>query len=403
MNDTVSALAEVMAAERLRIVASLIRRTGDWDLAEDAVADAAERALVRWPVDGVPDRPGAWLTTVATRRAIDVLRRRHVELRKLEQLEPVEPVPSTVRATDEESDDRLRLVLTCCHPALSVEAQVALTLKVVAGLPTEAVGRCLLVSEATMSQRLLRAKHKIANAGIPFRVPGPAELPERLDGALRVVYLIFTEGYASHAAPLADEALRLSSLLLEMVPRSDEVRGVRALLCLHHSRRHARMVDGELVALELQDRATWDRALIAEASRLLALPVEGVRGPYRVQAELAAIHADAATADDTDWPTMVALYDELLALAPSPVVALNRAVAVGMCDGPVAGLMAVDHAAGDPRLAGNHLVPAARGDLLARAGLVDEAVTSFQHAADLAPTDLDRRALLRRAAELRPS
>jgi len=396
VTDSAAALAEVMAGERLRIVASLIRTTGNWDLAEDAVADAAERALRRWPIDGVPANPGAWLTTVATRRALDVLRRGTMERHKLEEVGR-DPTAGEAAPGD---DDRLRLVLTCCHPALSLEARVALTLKVVAGLPTDAVARAFLVSEATMAQRLLRAKQKIANAGIPYRVPGHEDLAERLDGALRVVYLVFTEGYAAHATPLAEEALRLARLLVELVPRSDEVRCLLALLLLQHSRRNARLVKDEPVTLEHQDRSTWDAALVAEARRLLARRVERGRGPYRLQAELAAVHAAAPTAEATDWPAIVALYDELLGVAPSPVVELNRAVAIGMSDGPVAGLMALDGAAGHPRLADHPLVPAARGDLLARAGLVDEAAATLLEAADLAPTDRERRALLRRATEI---
>jgi len=399
VTDSAAALAEVMAGERLRIVASLIRTTGNWDLAEDAVADAAERALRRWPVDGVPANPGAWLTTVATRRALDVLRRSTMERHKAEEVgrDP------TAGETAPGDDDRLRLVLTCCHPALSLEARAALTLKVVAGLPTDAVARAFLVSEATMAQRLLRAKQKIANAGIPYRLPEQEDLAERLDGALRVVYLVFTEGYAAHATALADEALRLARLLVELVPRSDEVRCLLALLLLQHSRRDARLVNDELVTLEHQDRSTWDAALVAEAQRLLARRVERGRGPYRLQAELAAVHAAAPTAEATDWPAIAALYDELLAVAPSPVVELNRAVAIGMSDGPVAGLMALDGAAGHPRLADHPLVPAVRGDLLARAGLVAEAAAALLEAADLAPTDRERRALLRRGTEIQES
>lgn len=394
MTDPSTVLADVLASERLRIVASLIRTTHDWELAEDAVADAAERALRCWPRDGVPDNPGAWLTTVAMRRGLDVLRRRSVERDRLEQ---VGREPIVEFAPD---DDRLRLVLTCCHPALSVEAQVALTLKVVAGLTTEAIARSFLVSETTMGQRLLRAKQKIANAGIPYRVPGPDEFPERLDGALRVVYLVFSEGYSSHATPLADEALRLARLLVEMVPRSDEVRSLLALLLFQHSRRHARLVDGEPVTLECQDRSTWDTTMIAEALQLLMLPVDSDRSPYRIQAELASVHAVAQVAQATDWPAIVALYDELLESAYSPVVELNRAIAVGMSDGPLAGLMALDGAATHPQLAGNPLIPAARGDLLARAGLFDEAAAALNEAAEIAPTDLQRHALRRRAGDI---
>ena len=275
-----------MATERLRIVASLIRTTGDWDLAEDAVADAAERALQRWALDGIPDRPAAWLTTTARRRAIDVLRRRETERTKLTELAmPDEPDP--IGASEPIADDRLRLVFTCCHPALSMEARVALTLKVVSNLSTEAIGRVFLTSEATMGQRLLRAKQKIANAGIPYRVPPAEALAERLDGVLAVIYLVFTEAYAT--APnddVADEAIRLGRLLVELMPDAGEARGLLALMLLQHARRAARVVDGELVTLEDQDRSRWDTDAISEALALIA-DTGADRGPYRIQAELA--------------------------------------------------------------------------------------------------------------------
>jgi RNA polymerase sigma-70 factor (ECF subfamily) len=382
-----------MAAERLRIVASLIRTTGDWDLAEDAVADAAERALQRWPTDGVPDRPAAWLTTTARRRAIDVLRRRDTERRKLSEATVPDDEP---REAEPIADDRLRLVFTCCHPALSMEARVALTLKVVANLSTEAIGRVFLTSEATMGQRLLRAKQKIAKAGIPYRVPPVDVLPERLDGVLAVIYLVFTEAYST--APndeVADEAIRLGRLLVELLPDAGEARGLLALMLLQHARRNARVVDGELVTLEDQDRSRWDTDAISEALSLLA---DGERGPYRIQAELAAVHATALDAESTDWLRIVALYDELLAVHPSPVVALNRAVAIGMSDGPLAGLHALDEVAAELR--DFPLVPAARGELLARAGRTVDACREFDRAIELAPNDEQRRQLIRRREEL---
>ncbi len=381
-----------MATERLRIVASLIRTTGDWDLAEDAVADAAERALQRWATDGIPDRPAAWLTTTARRRAIDVLRRRETERTKLSELAmPDEPEP--IDASEPIADDRLRLVFTCCHPALSMEARVALTLKVVANLSTAAIGRVFLTSEATMGQRLLRAKQKIANAGIPYRVPPAEALAERLDGVLAVIYLVFTDGYAT--APnddVADEAIRLGRLLVELMPDAGEARGLLALMLLQHARRAARVVDGELVTLEDQDRSRWDTDAISEALTLIA--DDGEHGPYRIQADLAAVHATALDAASTDWLRIVALYDELMAVHPSPVVALNRAVAVGMSDGPLAGLHALDEAAAD--LPDFPLVPAARGELLARAGRTAEAHVELDRAIELAPTDAVRRQLIRR-------
>lgn len=396
MSDSGVALANVMTRERLRIIASLVRITRDFDLAEDSLADAAERSLYRWPIDGVPKNPGAWLTTVATRRALDVLRRRTVEQNKLEDFGR-----DLVADSNAGDDDRLRLVLTCCHPALSLDSQIALTLKVVVGMPTDAVARAFLVSEVAIAQRILRAKQKIATASISYQLPDSEHLAERFDGALRVVYLIFTEGYASHATALAEEAVRLARLLVELEPRSDEVRCLLALLLFQHSRRVARLVDDEPVTLEHQDRSIWDFALVAEACRLVARRVDSVRGPYRLQAELAAVHATAPTADATDWSAIVALYDELLVLMPSPVVELNRAVAIGMSDGPAAGLRALDGATDHPRMSGHPLVPAARGDLLARGGFAEEAVAMFVEAADLARTDHDRRALLRRATEIR--
>jgi RNA polymerase sigma-70 factor, ECF subfamily len=391
--DVRRVLGEAMATERLRIVASLIRTTGDWDLAEDVVADAAERALQRWALDGIPDRPAAWLTTTARRRAIDVLRRRETERTKLTELAmPDEPDP--IGASEPIADDRLRLVFTCCHPALSMEARVALTLKVVSNLSTEAIGRVFLTSEATMGQRLLRAKQKIANAGIPYRVPPAEALAERLDGVLAVIYLVFTEAYAT--APnddVADEAIRLGRLLVELMPDAGEAGGLLALMLLQHARRAARVVDGELVTLEDQDRSRWDTGAISEALALIA-DTGADRGPYRIQAKLAAVHATALDAASTDWLRIVALYDELMAVHPSPVVGLNRAVAVGMSDGPLAGLYALEEVAAD--LPHFPLVPAARGELLARAGRTTEAWVELGRAIELATTDEQRRQLTRR-------
>jgi RNA polymerase sigma-70 factor, ECF subfamily len=400
MADVRRALTEVVAAERLSIIATLIRTTGDWDLAEDAVADAAERALQRWPRDGIPGRPAAWLTTTARRIAIDVLRRRDTEGRKLELLAMSDdPNNISTGSTGPLRDDRLRLIFTCCHPALSLEAQVALTLKVVSNLPVADIGRVFLTSENTMGQRLLRAKRKIANAGIPFRVPPADVLPERLDGVLAVIYLVFTDGYTRLDDELAIEGIRLGRLLRELMPDVDEVSGLLALMLFQHARRGARFVDGELVTLEDQDRSRWDTDAISEALSL-GSPREAERGPYRIQAELAEVHATALDAGSTDWLRIVALYDELLAVHPSPVVALNRAVAVGMSDGALAGLRALDAVAGE--LPGLHLVAAARGELLARAGRVAEANSEFARAIELAPTDAERRQLERRRSDLGP-
>ena len=403
MDDEVrEALAAAMADERLRIVSALIRTTRDWDLAEDAVADAAERALLTWPRDGVPRNPAAWLTTTAHRRALDVIRRAGTERTKLAELGVRQELDQQgLDELGEERavyhgavcDDRLRLVFTCCHPALAMEARVALTLKVVAGLSTGEVARMFLVPEPTMSQRLLRAKKRIANAGIPYKVPDEADLADRLDGVLAVVYLVYTQGYAGAAAPeLAAEAIRLGRLLVDLMPDEDEVTALLALMLAQHSRRDARLVDGDLVTLEHQDRLLWDRVAVDEALTL-GMPPGRVPGPYRLQAELALTHLRASDADDTDWRRIVGLYDRLVHLHPSPVVSLNRALAVGMAESPAAGLRALDELAGHPALQELHLLPAARADLLARAGRIEEAAEEAERAIALAPTEQERRQL----------
>ena len=400
--DALRALADALGEQRLRIVASLIRTTGDWDLAEDAVADATERALRRWPEDGVPDNPSAWLTTTARRRAIDLLRRADTERAKLAEVALMHELSDAEHAPESAviTDDRLRLVFTCCHPALPLEGRVALTCKVVAGLSTDAVARAFLVSEATMGQRLLRARRKIAHAGIGYQVPSAEMLPGRLDGVLGVVHLVFTTGWRARADDaLAEEAIRLGRLLVDLLPEHDEPRALLALMLLQHSRRDARLVDDEMVTLEHQDRSLWDASMIESALELGALAAVP-RGPYRLQASLAAVHATALSAERTDWPAIVVLYDELVSLHPSPVVELNRAIAVGMADGPLAGLAALHDLGSSRALLGFHLVHAARGDLLARAGRTTEAVVELDEAARLAPTEQERRALERRRREV---
>jgi RNA polymerase sigma-70 factor, ECF subfamily len=379
-------------------VASLIRLTGDWDLAEDCVQDAVEKALQRWPREGVPRSPGGWLTTVARNRALDVLRRRQNERAKLQQLALLqdEEQPSV-------SDDRLRLIFTCCHPAIALENRVALTLKTVAGLSTAEIARGLLVSESTLSQRLLRTKAKIANAGIPYRVPPPELLAERTGGVLAVLYLIFNEGYGQLDDYLATEAERLARLLVELMPDEDEALSLLALITLQLARRATRFdAGGDLVPIEEQDRRRWDATLIEAGRRYLRRAAASGRppGPYRLQAQIAACHATAPDAAATPWPAIVTLYDALLAAHPSPVVALNRAVAVGFRDGFAAGLVELDRLAA-PALAGYYLLPAARADFLRRLGRSDEARSAYAEAARLAPPgSAEQRLLERRRAEL---
>ena len=388
-------------------MAGLIRLTGDWYLAEDCVQDAVERALDRWPRDGVPDNPAAWLTTTAHRRALDVLRRRQTEATKLRELKAMTERENSSRSEPDRNpygDDRLRLLFTCCHPALPLAGRVALTLRTVAGLSTREVARAFLVSEATMGQRLLRTRNKIANAGIRLQVPEPQRLAERTAGVLAVVYLVFNEGYsATEGEPtrdgLAAEAVRLAGLVARLLPDDDEVLGLRALLLLQHARRAARTdADGELVPMAEQDRTRWDRPMIADglATLTAAGATDRSPGPYRLQAEIAAAH----TARNPDWARVTGAYDALLRRAPSPVVALNRAVALGFRDGPEAGLLALAELDGADQLAGYHLLPAVRADLLRRAGRSDEAVTAYRAAIELAPTAAERRFLERRIREL---
>jgi RNA polymerase sigma-70 factor (ECF subfamily) len=408
-------LVSAVADERLRIVAGLIRVTGDWDLAEDCFQDAAERALAHWPTDGVPDNPAAWLTTTAHRRALDVLRRRRTEAGKLREvarmaeLDLPGPHPEADPYGDVYRDDRLRLIFTCCHPALPLTGRVALTLKTVAGLSTREVARAFLVSEATMGQRLLRTKSKIANAGIRFDVPEPHRLAERTQGVLAVVYLVFNEGYAAteDVVPsrheLAGEAVRLAEQLVKLLPADDEVQSLYALLLLQHARREARVdADGDLVPMEEQDRSRWDRPMVAAGMAALAAARTRIRppGPYRWQAEIAARHATAPSAAETDWVGVVAGYDALLAIQPSPVAALNRDVAIGFRDGPEAGLVELAEIERADALRDYHLLPAVRADLLRRAGRNEGALIAYRDALALVRTAAERRFLERRMREV---
>jgi RNA polymerase sigma-70 factor (ECF subfamily) len=402
-----------------RIVATLIGMTGDWDLAEECAQDAFAQAVRSWPLDGVPPRPGAWLTTTARHRAIDVLRRRATETAKLQEtaiLQRAAIASDPGRPAAGESgiaDDRLRLIFTCCHPALTLEARVALTLRTLAGLSTAEIARAFLVPEPTMAQRLVRAKHKIRNAGIPYRVPPAHLLPERSSGVLGVLYLLFNEGYSATTGAdlvrpdLCAEGIRLARLLAGLMSGEPEVLGLLALMLLHDARRPARLDEaGELVTLEGQDRSRWNAAEIDEGRALLetarhqTVLSRGGPGPYQLQAAIAARHVSAAGAADTDWAAIARLYGQLAQLVPSPVVELNRAIAVGMAEGPSAGLALVDELAATGQLAGYHLLPATRADLLRRLGSLAEAADAYRQALALAGTGTERRYLARRLAEV---
>ena len=404
-----AAVEAVFEAENRRVLATLIRLLGDFDLAEEALQDAFMAALAQWPTSGVPDNPRAWLVSAGRFKAIDTLRRKarfDASLATLgRQMDASAPPPDEAGV----EDDQLRLIFTCCHPALAQEARVALTLREVCGLTTEEIARAFLAAPATLAQRIVRAKQKIRAAGIPYEVPAQPDLPERLDGVLQVIYLVFNEGYLASAgaaltrADLSGEALRLGRLLVELLPQAEAL-GLLALMLLHEARRAARTdAAGDLVRLEDQDRTLWNPAQIAEGVALVGRALASERaGAYTLQAAIVSVHAQARTAAETDWAQIVTYYDALLALTPSPVVALNRAVALARRDGPAAGLVEVDALLVHGTLADYHLAHAVRAELCRELGRPAEARAAYQQALSLARQEPERRFLEKQLAALPP-
>jgi RNA polymerase sigma-70 factor (ECF subfamily) len=405
-------IGRLYRTESRRILATLIRLLGDFDVAEEALQDAFGVALVQWARDGIPANPRTWLVSTGRHRAIDRMRRDARFVAHVDELGSESLVVDAADPLENESgveDDRLRLIFTCCHPALAPEAQVALTLRTICGLTTEEIARSFLVPVSTMAQRLVRATGKIRDARIPYRIPPASELSDRIDAVLAVVYLVFTEGYAATSGDalirreLCGEAVRLGRLLVELMPSVSEANGLLGLMLLHDARRDARSTPtGELVLLEEQDRSRWNHAQIDEGVRLVDASLRSARvGPYAIQAAIAALHAKARTAADTDWRQIAALYALLLERAPSPVVELNHAVAVAMVDGPESGLLLLEAIGARGELRDYHLLDSARADLLRRLGRTNEAVGAYERALELATLEPERRFLERRLTELR--